>query len=93
MGQFAPMDIQIAEANNTRWAPVIGLVVVVVFCLASWFLAPKGENQTYVHRAITATSSNFASRYHTSTPLYLGLANRAVYWASPDKLDMRVSCA
>jgi hypothetical protein len=30
------------------WAPFIGLVVVVIFCAASWFLAPKGENQTYV---------------------------------------------
>ncbi|KAI8931199.1 hypothetical protein NX059_011549 [Plenodomus lindquistii] len=31
------------------WAPIIGLVVVVVFCLAAWILAPKGENQTYVY--------------------------------------------
>lgn len=28
------------------WAPFIGLVVVVIFCFAAWFLAPKGENQT-----------------------------------------------
>jgi hypothetical protein len=32
------------------WAPFIGLVVVIIFCAASWFLAPKGENQTYVRR-------------------------------------------
>jgi hypothetical protein len=37
-------------ANMTSWAPFIGLVVVVIFCAASWFLAPKGENQTYVRR-------------------------------------------
>ncbi|KAA8622477.1 V-type proton ATPase subunit e [Pyrenophora tritici-repentis] len=30
------------------WAPIIGLIVVVIFCAASWVLAPKGENQTYV---------------------------------------------
>ncbi|KAJ4363079.1 H(+)-transporting V0 sector ATPase subunit e [Neocucurbitaria cava] len=28
------------------WAPIIGLVVVVIFCIAAWVLAPKGENQT-----------------------------------------------
>ncbi|KAI4673716.1 uncharacterized protein J4E88_008773 [Alternaria novae-zelandiae] len=30
------------------WAPIIGLIVTVIFCGAAWFLAPKGENQTYV---------------------------------------------
>jgi hypothetical protein len=43
---FILLDI----ANTSSWAPIIGLVVVVIFCAASWFLAPKGENQTYVHR-------------------------------------------
>ncbi|KAF2242852.1 hypothetical protein BU26DRAFT_523862 [Trematosphaeria pertusa] len=28
------------------WAPIIGLVVVAVFCGSAWFLSPKGENQT-----------------------------------------------
>ncbi|CAI9636295.1 hypothetical protein CC77DRAFT_1017674 [Alternaria alternata] len=28
------------------WAPIIGLIVTVIFCGAAWFLAPKGENQT-----------------------------------------------
>ncbi|KAG9191687.1 hypothetical protein G6011_10421 [Alternaria panax] len=31
------------------WAPIIGFIVTVIFCGAAWFLAPKGENQTYVH--------------------------------------------
>lgn len=29
------------------WAPFIGAIVVAVFMAAAWFLAPKGENQTY----------------------------------------------
>jgi hypothetical protein len=37
-----------AETDQNRWAPFIGLVVVVAFCAAAWFLSPKGENQTYV---------------------------------------------
>jgi hypothetical protein len=37
------------ETDQNRWAPFIGLVVVVAFCAAAWFLSPKGENQTYVH--------------------------------------------
>jgi hypothetical protein len=37
------------EADHSSWAPFIGLLVVVVFCAAAWILAPKGENQTYVH--------------------------------------------
>jgi hypothetical protein len=32
--------------NMHRYAPFIGLAVVVAFCFAAWFLAPKGENQT-----------------------------------------------
>jgi len=36
------------------WAPFIGLVVVVTFCFAAWFLAPKGENQTYVPPQLTS---------------------------------------
>ncbi|KAF2637614.1 hypothetical protein P280DRAFT_472304 [Massarina eburnea CBS 473.64] len=28
------------------WAPFIGLVFVVLFCVGAWFLSPKGENQT-----------------------------------------------
>jgi hypothetical protein len=43
---FIALDI----ANTRSWAPFIGLVVVAIFCAASWFLAPKGENQTYVRR-------------------------------------------
>ncbi|CAE7174959.1 hypothetical protein CFE70_005249 [Pyrenophora teres f. teres 0-1] len=45
------------------WAPIIGLIVVVIFCAASWVLAPKGENQTYVfarprlHQSSTTSAS------------------------------------
>jgi hypothetical protein len=46
LNSFMPLDV----ANFSSWAPFIGLVVVVIFCAASWFLAPKGENQTYVRR-------------------------------------------
>ncbi|KAK3906289.1 ATPase, V0 complex, subunit E1/e2 [Staphylotrichum tortipilum] len=27
------------------WSIIIGLVIIVAMCLASWFFAPKGENQ------------------------------------------------
>lgn len=37
---------RIREANSCSWAPIIGLVVVAVFCGSAWFLSPKGENQT-----------------------------------------------
>lgn len=36
------------DAKKYSWAPFIGLVVVAIFCGAAWFLAPKGEEQTYV---------------------------------------------
>jgi hypothetical protein len=50
-GYTAPNSfITLDVANVSSWAPFIGLVVVVIFCAASWFLAPKGENQTYVRR-------------------------------------------
>jgi hypothetical protein len=42
------------------WAPIIGLIVTVLFCGAAWFLAPKGENQTYVH--------HISSSKHKSIP-------------------------
>ncbi|XTI85223.1 ATPase, V0 complex, subunit E1/e2 [Cenococcum geophilum] len=28
------------------WSLIIGLVFIIVFCVVSWFAAPKGENQT-----------------------------------------------
>ncbi|USP73557.1 hypothetical protein yc1106_00831 [Curvularia clavata] len=40
------------------WAPIIGLIVVVIFCVAAWVLAPKGENQTYVYRTIPPSKAN-----------------------------------
>ena len=30
------------------WSIFIGLAFIVIFSAAAWFLAPKGENQTYV---------------------------------------------
>ncbi|EMD64757.1 hypothetical protein COCSADRAFT_159769 [Bipolaris sorokiniana ND90Pr] len=39
------------------WAPIIGLIVVVIFCAAAWVLAPKGENQTYVYRTIPSSKT------------------------------------
>jgi hypothetical protein len=41
--------IRYGGADQNSWAPFIGLLVVVAFCAAAWFLSPKGENQTYVH--------------------------------------------
>ncbi|RDL33699.1 uncharacterized protein BP5553_08067 [Venustampulla echinocandica] len=32
------------------WSVIIGLVIVVLACLAGWFFAPKGETQTYALR-------------------------------------------
>ena len=34
--------------NANRYAVFIGLVVIAALCVASWFLAPKGENQVSV---------------------------------------------
>lgn len=34
--------------NAHRYAVFIGLVVIAALCVASWFLAPKGENQVSV---------------------------------------------
>jgi hypothetical protein len=31
-----------------RWSLFIGLFIIIAFTAAAWFLAPKGENQTYV---------------------------------------------
>ncbi|KAF2201076.1 hypothetical protein GQ43DRAFT_440941 [Delitschia confertaspora ATCC 74209] len=28
------------------WSPIIGLIIVAIFCAAAWIFAPKGENQT-----------------------------------------------
>jgi hypothetical protein len=59
------------EANYSSWAPFIGLLVVVVFCAAAWILAPKGENQTYVHPSFLCrafTTSNH-TRYRPRTYL------------------------
>lgn len=39
------------------WAPVIGAVFIIIFCLASWVLAPKGETQTYVAMPIATPLS------------------------------------
>ncbi|KAF2125087.1 hypothetical protein P153DRAFT_370412 [Dothidotthia symphoricarpi CBS 119687] len=39
------------------WAPFIGFVVVVVFCLAAWILAPKGENQTVWRSTLVLSAS------------------------------------
>lgn len=41
----------------SSWAPIIGLVIVVIFCVAAWILAPKGENQTYVYRTISPSKA------------------------------------
>ncbi|KAF2489330.1 hypothetical protein BU16DRAFT_472553, partial [Lophium mytilinum] len=28
------------------WSLLVGFVVVLIFCVVSWFVAPKGETQT-----------------------------------------------
>jgi hypothetical protein len=59
--------------NKSRWAPFIGLVVVVAFCAAAWFLSPKGENQTYVPPSLpfTTSSNAYRLRHHTIFSLSL----------------------
>ncbi|KAI4690459.1 hypothetical protein J4E81_007613 [Alternaria sp. BMP 2799] len=49
------------------WAPIIGLIVTVIFCGAAWFLAPKGENQTYVS-TISSSKSPLKSPPAPSKP-------------------------
>jgi len=34
------------------WSIFIGLFIIVAFCVATWFLAPKGENQTVWRSAL-----------------------------------------
>jgi hypothetical protein len=41
------VETYLADANSCRWSIFIGLFIIVAFCIATWFLAPKGENQTY----------------------------------------------
>ena len=38
----------VADHRDLRWSIIIGLVIVVGMSVASWFFAPKGENQVYV---------------------------------------------
>ncbi|KAH6673694.1 ATPase, V0 complex, subunit E1/e2 [Tricladium varicosporioides] len=42
------------------WSIIIGLVVVVLACLAGWFLSPKGETQTIWRSSLILS---FASCY------------------------------
>jgi hypothetical protein len=72
----------IHPANVSSWAPIIGLIVTVIFCGAAWFLAPKGENQTYVHNIssskVTPTPTKPCLRTKTSLELLLAmLENRS----------------
>lgn len=54
--------------NAYRYAIFIGLVVIAALCVASWFLAPKGENQVSV--LVSA-----ALRSPSSCDMTCGLAN------------------
>jgi hypothetical protein len=38
-------------SNTYRWSVIIGLVIIAIFSVAAYFLAPKGENQLYVQYA------------------------------------------
>ncbi|KAF5266991.1 uncharacterized protein FRV6_05467 [Fusarium oxysporum] len=42
------------------YAVFIGLVVIAALCVASWFLAPKGENQVSVYPSRRCDSSQAA---------------------------------
>lgn len=42
-----------ARSLHSRYSIFIGLVVVAIMCAASWFFAPKGENQVSVQEAST----------------------------------------
>jgi hypothetical protein len=57
----------------SRWAPFIGLVVVVVFCAAAWFLSPKGENQTYVLQSYLYCNLDLYTRA-SHTPILIAVA-------------------
>lgn len=39
---------QLTHATVARYSIFVGLAVIVVLCAASWFLAPKGQNQVFV---------------------------------------------
>jgi hypothetical protein len=45
--EFAYAHKQLTLLSFCRASIIIGLVVVVIACLAGWFFAPKGETQTY----------------------------------------------
>lgn len=38
------------------WSVIIGLAIILAFSAVSWFAAPKGENQTYVHSFTPAST-------------------------------------
>jgi hypothetical protein len=45
-GWVAAVPLYEVDSNNPRWSIFIGLFFIAAFSVASWFLAPKGENQT-----------------------------------------------
>jgi hypothetical protein len=42
------ITLKIILLTVVSWSLLIGLLIIVAFSAASWFLSPKGENQTYV---------------------------------------------
>jgi hypothetical protein len=50
-----------ANSPSISWSVIIGLVIVVLACLAGWFFSPKGETQTYAHLIPTIPSGFYFS--------------------------------
>ncbi|KAF2236972.1 hypothetical protein EV356DRAFT_530483 [Viridothelium virens] len=40
------------------WSLLVGFVVVAIFCLVSWFAAPKGENRSVWRSTLILSASS-----------------------------------
>ncbi|KFY70925.1 hypothetical protein V501_04005 [Pseudogymnoascus sp. VKM F-4519 (FW-2642)] len=65
------------------WSIFIGFVVIVLACVAAWFLSPKGENQT-VWRSTLILS--FASCYIMWAITFLAQLHPLI---NPKRSDLR----
>ncbi|KAK4868349.1 hypothetical protein LT330_007071 [Penicillium expansum] len=65
------------------WSLVIGLIIIIAFSTAAWFLSPKGDNQTYSFllklQALENTDSAFLSLFRST--LILTFVSCYLMWA------------
>ncbi|RDI86972.1 hypothetical protein Vi05172_g3205 [Venturia inaequalis] len=65
------------------WSLIIGFVIIALFSVGSWFLSPKGENQTYVPRPLPQSQSYLYHRTRVASQiLFLALRVQRVAHAN-----------